>query len=235
MAKGIVWKMIIQHVKPFAALLMTTIVVVGFSIFPDFAAAQTRDNSDQDAKSNAEDKQPADKKPAEAKIKMFSSAPVLRRPEPVDLPDFSYWEVKIQYKNEGDEEVVIYPYVDIEVFDAAGESVEMDAFMGIGFRTDDWLTEHEKAFLVIAPGQTKKIVVDLSSYVRLVDGIGWDFETPGTYKLVMTYQFDRKRFEKDIAPWLMEGEAEWAKNPERLWNRAEEMKRSVEVKLDIKK
>jgi len=38
-------------------------------------------------------------------------------PKPKALPEFRHWKVDVRFKNEGDREIVLYPYFNIEVFD----------------------------------------------------------------------------------------------------------------------
>ena len=68
-------------------------------------------------------------------------------------------------------------------------------------------------------------------------GIGWDFKNPGVYKIDFTYQYTRKTFEKDISEWLIGRDklAKFVQQPERLWNRALEMEKTVSVDLKIAK
>ncbi len=185
------------------------------------------------------EQKPAAKKPVNYKVTMTASAPQFQRPDPVNLPDFEYWEVKVQFKNEEKNEVVLYPFLKLNVFDVAGKPVPRDAFIGRGIYPPNILdNEVEPKFLVIAPGKTKDIVVNLGYHNSALEATGWHFKQPGTYKVEISYQFSLATFEKEYyrAPIIIEDkDLERAKLPQRLWNRALEMEKTVTVEVKVAK
>lgn len=182
--------------------------------------------------------EPPPPKPDQPLIRMDVSAPQFRKPDPVNLPDFEYWEVKVRYKNEGKQEVVLSPFVTLKVFDAANKPVPHDVFIGAGFIGEAWMPMIEKQFLVIPPGKTGEILVNLGDNRSPGGTIGWQFKKAGTYKIVLTYEHSRVAFAKkyfNSSFFFSDDALEKAKLPQRLWNRAHEMERSVDIKLVVGK
>jgi len=181
--------------------------------------------------------EPTQVKQGHPEIRMEVSAPQYRKPDPVLLPDFEYWEVKVQYKNEGKQEVVLSPFVTLKVFDAANKPVLNDVFIGAGFVSEEWMTMVEKKFLVIPPGKTGEILVNLGDNRSPGGTIGWDFKRAETYSIVVTYQHSRQAFAKQYINrnfFFSDDALEKAKLPQRMWNRALEMERSVDTKLVVR-
>ena len=142
----------------------------------------------------------------------------------------------MQYKNESKDEIVLCPFVYIKVFDAANKKVPHDAYLGAGFAAEDHMDRTEKRFLVIPAGKTGDVLVNLGQNDMGHDFNGWDFKQPGVYKIELSYQFSRKTFMANSKQFFFsDAIAQKAKQPERLWNRAIETNRTVELKLEVKK
>ncbi|HEV3387299.1 MAG TPA: hypothetical protein VG097_20945 [Gemmata sp.] len=174
--------------------------------------------------------------PMEPKIEMTVSKPEIRKPD-LDLPDFTFWELKVQYKNESKEEIVLSPFVSVKVYDAGDKPVENDVLIGAGVIGEDWMPMIEKQFFVIPPGKSREVVVNLADNRSPGRTIGWKFQKSGTYRIVVTYNHSRKAFAADYVNdrfFFTTDALQKAKLPGRLWNRAVEMERSVEVKLTVK-
>lgn len=242
LTKGVLQSMFLNKLKLPVAILLA-VLTVGAGGLLVYAATRTPviEPAPIAAPANEpeKDKKPAAKKQVDPKITMVASAPQFQRPDPENLPDFSYWEVKVQFKNDGKEEAVLYPFLKVKVFDAAGKPVQRDAFIGRGLYPPNILDDEvEPKFLVVAPGKTKDIVVNLGYHNSALEAQGWHFKKPGTYKVEISYQFTRQGFEKEYyrAPIIIDDkDLQRAKQPQRLWNRAVEMQKTVTVEVKVAK
>jgi hypothetical protein len=220
------------------AVLVTTLAwtVANALLCSSVQAVEAQPAPRKKALGNDGGKKTIEAKSMESKIEMKVSEPRFRKPEP-ELPDFTYWEVKVKYKNDSKEEIVLSPFVNIEVYDAANKPVENDVFIGAGFIGEDWMPSNEKEFLVIPPGKSREIRVNLGDNRSPGETIGWEFQQPGTYRIVVKYHHSRKAFAAKYFTdrfFFTNDALQRAKLPERMWNRAVEMERAVEVKLTIK-
>ncbi len=165
---------------------------------------------------------------------MTASEPRLQRPEPELLPDFIYWEVTLRFKNEEMKEVVLCPFIHVKVLDAKKKELESDAYIGAGFVSEDLIDDIDRRIVVVPAGKTVELAVNLGNNDMGDHLVGWDFEQAGTYTVQLSYDYDRNAFQKTFfqAPFIVGKEKlDWARTPERNWNRAVEMKRTAEVKL----
>jgi len=187
-----------------------------------------------------EPKQPnknAEKKDEKPKFKMEASAPEIQKPELFPDSTYRYWVVKLQFKNETEEEIVLSPFIGIKVFDSNKKPVERDGYLGHGIIGEEMMPFLEKRFLIIPSGKTSELPVDLGYNVSPGETIGWEFKKPGTYKVVLTYKHSKKAFTTDYINnkyFFTDDAIQKAKDPKRLWNRAVEAEQSVEVKLVVK-
>jgi hypothetical protein len=219
------------------AVLLTTLAltVVDTLRCPSVQADETKPAPRRNSTVEAGRNKTGAAKSMSPKIEMTVSEPRFRKPEP-DLPDFTFWEVKVKYKNDSKKELVLSPYVGVQVFDAGNKPVENDVFIGAGFIGEDWMPTIEKEFLVIPPGKSREIRVNLADNRSPGGTIGWEFQKPGNYRIVVKYHHRRKDFANDYFNgrfFFTSSALQRAKLPERLWNRAVEMERTVEVKLMI--
>jgi hypothetical protein len=110
-------------------------------------------------------------------------------------------------------------------------------FIRAGFTAEEWMAMVEKQFLIIPPGKSREVAVNLADNRSPGSTIGWEFKKSGTYRIVVTYNHSRKTFAADYVNdrfFFTDDALKKAKLPERLWNRAVEMERTVEVMLSIK-
>jgi hypothetical protein len=241
LTRGVIRMMFLKHLQLVAVLLSTVMAFVAGGYFVHSAGTHRPGHSvgvGSLIPAADEDKKPEPKTRLEPRITMTATSPNLRKPEPVDLPDFTYWEVKVEYKNESNQEIVLYPFINLKVFDSTNKPVPNDVFIAAGFTAENWMTEVEKQFLIIPPGKSGEILVNLADNRSAKDTIGWTFETPGVYKIELTHQFSRKGFAADCINdrfFFTDEALQKAKLPERLWNRALEMKKTVTVELKITK
>lgn len=164
------------------------------------------------------------------------SAPKFVRPDPVNLPDFSFWEVQVQYRNESKQELVLSPYLTARVFDATGKAVPSNVFLGRGILPEDIMEAIEKSFLVVPAGATRTVTLALNNIPGELTMEGWHFKLPGTYKLELNYGFTRKGFlAKHERCFFTEEDAKKADLPARLWNRAAEGTVKAEVTFTVPK
>jgi hypothetical protein len=232
--------MFLSKPQPVMAVIMTPLVLTVAAILacssgqadePKLTPSKIAPNDDGGKKASAATTKESNK------IEMSVSEPQLRKPDPVLLPDFAYWELKALYKNQSKEEIVLSPFVSLKVYDADDKPVENDVFIAAGFTAEEWMPMVEKQFLVIPPGKSREVEVNLADNRSPGETIGWEFKKPGTYRIVVTYNHNRKSFAADYLNdrfFFTDDALKKAKLPERLWNRAVEMERSVEFKLKIK-
>jgi hypothetical protein len=167
------------------------------------------------------------------KFKLEASAPQFQKPDP-NLD--SYWEVKLQFKNESEEEIVLSPFIEIKVYND-NKPVKNDGYIGHGFIAEELMPFLEKKFLTIPSGKTGELLVNLGQNISPSGTIGWDFKKPGTYKVSLTYKYNKKAFTADYINdkyFFTDDALKKAKDTKRLWNRAVEAEQAVEVKLVVK-
>ena len=213
-------------VKPFAVVILAIAVLAGARGFGQ--------------ESPGKDRKAATEKPAGPKIKITASAPTLRKVE--TDPDSTCVTIKVQLKNEGKVEVVLSPWFNVKVADAANQPVKSDTFVGRGMFPEDFLQGVEKMFLTVGPGKSVELTVNLNDVSNELEVRGWKFKQPGTYKIELEYLFERKKFNADYGKYIFaktpadddEALVRFQK-PERLWNRAVEVKQSVTVEVKVSK
>lgn len=173
---------------------------------------------------------PAEKGPA-ATVVLQAEKPKLVRAFP-ELPPSR--QVKVRMENQGKETVVLSPLVHLQLFEGK-RSVPHDVYIGAGFVGPELIKDLEKRFLVIPPGKAAHLNLHLDNHDVGDRVYGWKLKRPGSYRLVLRYQFDRKAFAKVFLqpPFVVEADEVWAGRPERAWNRALEMERTLTVEFEV--
>jgi RNA polymerase sigma factor (sigma-70 family) len=157
---------------------------------------------------------------------------------PVTLADVNSGKAPIKFRleNKSKKEVVVYSLVRLDVRDAKGNAVTPAKSFGSG--PPGPLSEIERRFQIIPAGETKDLAIDLRGNFDGTMFTGWKLSEPGTYKLVLTYQYSRKDFKATYLrpPYLRPDEdREKVDRPDRLWNRAMEVDRTLEAELKVEK
>ena len=145
----------------------------------------------------------------------------------VNSDDF---EIVVKLHNTTQHEVVVSPFLSVDLFHADGRPVQKPMRIGRnGFRMTDSVLEGI-SFVSIAAGKTHEIKVNLKRYMHdpLVIA-GWRIKQAGDYQLKMRYQFDRKHAKKTLGKGCLTID-----EPEQLWNQALEVDESFMVKFKVK-
>ncbi len=145
--------------------------------------------------------------PIEFSVDVPSRVPTV---EEINAGDYS---VGLRLKNTSQEDIVIWPYLTVEVLDSQGNEVKRSMLIGRnGIRFTPSLIEGID-FVKLIPGQTHDINIDFSQYVSDPAFItGWSFPKSGEYTVVMRYDYniaaEKKRLgrrckdlERVDAPW----------------------------------
>jgi hypothetical protein len=178
-------------------------------------AAPNRDGKSGDAK------KPAD--PVKITVELPKDAPTL------DQVNQGKYKVAVQLKNTGKKDLVLYPYLGVEVQDAKGKAVPRSRFIGRwGLLTTNSIVEGIP-FVFLKPGKTHKIEIGLPFYLYDENAItGWKLPAKGQYKLVLRYRFDRADIKQKFGRGCKDLD-----NKTKPWNRALEINKKVEVKLKV--
>lgn len=132
--------------------------------------------------------------------------------------------------NIGKEDLVLWPFAAVQVLDPAGTPVPTSMNLGrFGLRRTNSVLEAIR-FLTIKPGQSHRLEVNLSRYTHDPTAIkAWRLPGPGVYRVVVTYQYDRA----DVKKRLGKGAGD-LDGPAQPWNRALEVKETIEAPLTVK-
>jgi hypothetical protein len=102
--------------------------------------------------------------------------------------------IKLRFENKGKKEVVLYPFVTLDVQDDRAKPLPPVLALGSGPPDANLLAKLDKAFLVVPAGGAKEIPVSLKHAYNGALIRGWRLPAAGKYRLVFHYTFNRKDF-----------------------------------------
>lgn len=145
----------------------------------------------------------------------------------VNSDDFA---IVVKLHNTTKKEVVVSPFLSVELLDADGRPVQKSKNIGRnGFRMTDSALEGI-SFVSIAAGKTHEIKVNLKHYkYDPLKITGWRINEAGDYQLKMRFQFDRKHAKKTLGKGCLTID-----EPQQPWNQALEVDESFKVKFKVK-
>jgi hypothetical protein len=144
----------------------------------------------------------------------------------VNSSDFA---VVVRLENKTKKDIVLYPFLSVELFDADGKPIKMSTKIGrYGLRFTDSILEGI-SFVSIAPGKKHEITINLKKYMKDPSVIaGWRISKPGVYQMKMRYNFDRKLAKSKLGKGCKSIDS-----PEQPWNKALEIDEKIQVKLKV--
>ena len=148
-----------------------------------------------------------------------------------DVNDSTY-KLTLTIQNISNEEVLVWPFAEVEVFDRDGKPVPYAGWIGrFGLRDAVPLLE-SLTMETLKPGQSYKIEIGLGGYhLDEKAMISWKLPAAGEYAVGIRYRYDRARVKKDYAEDMAINKLDDAKMP---WNRAIEIDKSISVPLVVK-
>lgn len=142
----------------------------------------------------------------------------------------SDFAITLQIENPAENEVLIWPYLSVELLDADGKPVKRSRGLGRwGRRKTPSIIEGIK-FPAIAAKASHDININLQHY-SWDPGmlIGWKLTAPGDYTLKLHYNFDRAAIKTRYGKGC-----ENLDGADQPWNKAREIDQTLEVKLHVK-
>jgi len=137
-------------------------------------------------------------------------------------------EVVVRVSNASDQELVLFPFFELEVLDAKGQEVDTTQNMGRwGMRPEGCFLEAD-SFLVVPPRESHDLRQPLNFYMTVGSATGWKLKSAGEYRLRFRYAFDRAAYRK-----LCSDGCSGHDDPTKVWNRAFEGKLEFEGKLVV--
>jgi hypothetical protein len=135
----------------------------------------------------------------------------------------------VKFENAGKADVLLWPYLSLEVLDSEGKPVRRSMRIGRwGLRKSASIIE-DITFLALKPGESKQYKIRLDGYAYDADAItGWRLPAAGEYRLVFHYKYNRDEAKKRYGKGCKTLE-----NPDMPWNRALEVDRKLEAKLKV--
>lgn len=137
--------------------------------------------------------------------------------------------VTITLTNRGGADVVVWPFVDLEVTDDEGVVIEPIHSVGrVSLRRRACRLE-KFDFLTLAAGASTEIKTSLTAYdLDFERTLTWSLWDPGEYTLRFTWEYDRAALIRRCR--CADAGHDAAEAP---WNRAEEFRKSAEAKLTV--
>jgi hypothetical protein len=131
--------------------------------------------------------------------------------------------------NKGNKEIVLSPFLRMEVLDAQGNVLERTLKIGRGgLRMKECFLE-DVNFEKVAPGKRHEFMTGINRYMWDPKWItGFKVPGPGTYSLRFTYHFDRAQYKKRCKGKHAHNDAS------KLWNRALELTHTFSVEMKVK-
>jgi len=175
---------------------------------------------------DAGEKKESDKVPKNLKITINTP----KDPPTLAEVNSGRYAITLTIENTGKEDVVLWPYLSVEVMDSKGKPVERSRFIGRwGLLSTPSIIE-AVPFVNLGAGKTRKIEVKLNAHQWDADAItGWRLPAAGDYVVVLHYHYDRAAAKKSYGKGCDDIDKKNAQ-----WNRALEVDKKAEVKLTVK-
>jgi hypothetical protein len=154
---------------------------------------------------------PADKKasPLRLSVEMPST------PATVAQLGRGEYDIKLIFTNAGNKEIVLWPYVRLEIRDSLNQTVPEVTKSGRWGKTSGESILEQVPFVTLRPGQSHKLDVNLGEFRGDADVIkGWALR-PGEYKLLVTYEYEPGAAKKKYGQGGRNLD-----NPSKPWNKA---------------
>jgi hypothetical protein len=152
----------------------------------------------------------------------------LKDPPTVKEVNGKDFKVTLRFTNENDFEVVLWPYFEHEVFQSDGKAAVRTLKIGFGVRPEGCFLKSAQ-WLIIEPKKSAEISAPLSYNeleFRMMNG--WKFDA-GEYALVFRSSYSRENFVKRCRD-----KCDNHGDPEKLWNRALDLERTVKGTLTVR-
>jgi hypothetical protein len=164
------------------------------------------------------------KPPVNITASLTEASPTLRQ---VNRGTF---EVALTIENTDNGDLVLWPFLAVQVLDAKGRPVARSQNIGRwGDRNAPSVLE-EIPFVELQPGKALEIQVQLHRYLHDAEAItGWQLPGSGNYQLVLRYKYDRTTTKKKYGAGC-----KMINDPDRPWNRAVEVDKTTKVKLAVR-
>ena len=132
--------------------------------------------------------------------------------------------------NKGDKEIVLSPFLRMEILDERGNTLKPKHRIGRGgLRFGECFLE-DVNFEKVAPGKRWEFMTGIQRYMSDPQWItGFQVPGPGTYTIRMTYDFDRAKYKKRC-----KRDHKQHDDATRPWNRALELTHTFSVTLKVK-
>jgi len=204
------------------------IVKLGPSVLPTLQAARKKATAESAKQIDA---LIAEIRRAEILKKVRFSIGLPKMPLTLGLVNGRQFKFALRVENLSDGELILWPYLSLKVLDDQGKEVEMNSRRGrFGLRMTDKSLLETTPFRKIAPKKRWSTTQDLQLYTLDPKWIcGWKIPAPGTYTLVVTYDYQKAHAAK-----LCPAGFEKLKDPAQPWNRALELTHSVSVKMKVR-
>lgn len=161
-------------------------------------------------------------------IKLWVEGPA----SPIDLKEAngSSFHLDLCIENTTDAEIVLWPFLDVEISDSDGRAIDRSTNIGRnGFRTTDSILEGIR-FQTVQPGQVHKIEINLKRYMYDSKTItGWTLGESGEYEIKLSYKFDRETVKRELGKGCRDID-----NADHPWNRAVEAKQDISFELQVR-
>ncbi len=148
----------------------------------------------------------------------------------LDFVNSREFKFALSARNLSDKELILWPFLSLEVLDEQGNTVKTSSRRGrYGLRVSDKSLLETVEFRKIAPKKRWSTLQDLQLYTLDPRWIcGWKIPAPGTYTLVLTYDYKKAHAAK-----LCPAGFKKLKDPAQPWNKALELKHSVSVTMKV--
>ena len=150
---------------------------------------------------------------------------------PVTVAQVSRGEapIRIVFTNAGFRELVLWPYVNLEVRDALGQTVAESTKSGRWGESAPGPVLEQIPFVILRKDDSHRLDVNLANYTSDAEAIkGWTLK-PGDYTLVFTYHYDPAATKKKFGRGVRNLD-----NAGKMWNRALPGKEEREVRIKVR-
>ena len=132
--------------------------------------------------------------------------------------------------NKGGKEIVLSPFLRMEILDAQGNKLKPTQRIGRGGLRFKKCFLEDVNFDKVAPGKRREFRTGLQRYMNDPQWItGFQVPGPGTYTIRMTYDFDRAKYKKRCKENHKHHD-----DAARLWNQALELTHTFSVEMKVK-
>jgi hypothetical protein len=140
-----------------------------------------------------------------------------------------FYAPKLELTNDTDAAMTLWPFLEIEVLDAAGKPAPPSMHIGRWGLIGAPSRLEDIEYVTLAPGKTHTIPVTIHAYGFDPHAIrGWRLLPDKNYRVVLRYEFDRAKVVKEFGEGCKEPDA-----PEQPWNKIAPVKWTTELELKL--